>query len=178
MPTMPGPDKDGQPLPADQTEAKSGHGWEDGEQEPEFKPLTREQAQQWRAGQPELSVWRLVGVQVLVGAVSGLLVWLFSRQMSLALSVLYGAASVFIPTALMAYGLTSSALSRLMPGHSRATFAGFLLWEGVKVLLVVAMLWSAPALVPDLSWLGLLAGLVLTLKVYWFGLWFQTRRPH
>jgi ATP synthase protein I len=98
--------------------------------------------------------------------------------MSLALSVLYGAASVFIPTALMAYGLTSSALSRLMPGHSRATFAGFLLWEGVKVLLVVAMLWSAPALVPDLSWLGLLAGLVLTLKVYWFGLWFQTRRPH
>ena len=26
--------------------------------------------------------------------------------------------------------------------------------------------------------LGLLAGLVLTLKVYWFGLWFQTRRPH
>ena len=178
MPTMPGPDKDGQPLPADQTEAKSGHGWEDGEQEPEFKPLTREQAQQWRAGQPELSVWRLVGVQVLVGAVSGLLVWLFSRQMSLALSVLYGAASVFIPTALMAYGLTSSALSRLMSGYARASFASFLLWEGIKVLLVVAMLWSAPVLVPGLHWLGLLAGLVLTLKVYWFGLWFQTRRPH
>lgn len=175
---MPGPDKDGLPLPVDQTSSETVHGCEDGEQEPEFKPLTREQAQQWRAGQPELSIWRLVGVQVLVGLVSGLLVWLFSRQMSLVLSVLYGAASVFIPTALMAYGLTSSALSRLMSGYTRASFAGFLLWEGVKVLLVVAMLWSAPTLVPDLSWLGLLAGLVLTLKVYWFGLWFQVRRPH
>lgn len=175
---MPGPDKHGSPLPADQTEAKSVHGWEDGEQEPEFKPLTREQAQQWRAGQPELSVWRLVGVQVLVGVLSGLLVWVFSRQVSLVLSVLYGAASVFIPTALMAYGLTSSALSRLMSGYARASFASFLLWEGVKVLLVVTMLWLAPRLVPDLHWLGLLAGLVLTLKVYWFGLWFQVRRPH
>lgn len=178
MPTMPGPDQDGSLRPVDKADAQAAHGWEGGEQEPEFKPLTREQAQQWRAGQPELSVWRLVGVQVLVGVSSGLLFWLFSRQMPLALSVLYGAASVFIPTALMAYGLTSSALSRLMSGYARASFASFMLWEGVKVLLVVAMLWLAPRLVPGLHWLGLLAGLVLTLKVYWFGLWFQVRRPH
>ena len=160
--------------PESQTQAEGS----DGEQEIEFKPLTREEALQWRASQPRFSLWRLVGVQLLVGLSSGALAWLFTQSVPVAWSVLYGAASVVLPSALMAYGLTSSALSRLMPGHSRATFAGFLLWEGVKVLLVVAMLWSAPALVPDLSWLGLLAGLVLTLKVYWFGLWFQVRRPH
>jgi ATP synthase protein I len=153
-------------------------GDEVGEQESDFKPLTREQARQWRIGQPELSVWRLVGVQVLVGVLAALLSWVLLRRAAVAQSVLYGAAAVFVPTGLMAYGLTSGALSRALAGYVQAAFAGFLLWEGVKVLLVVAMLWSAPLLVPDLSWPGLLAGLVLTLKVYWFGFWFQTRRSH
>ena len=149
---------------------------EDGAQEPEFKPLTREEAQQWRASQPEISVWRLVGVQLLVGLVSGLLGWLLTQRAPVAWSVLYGAAAVVIPSALMAYGLTSSAVSRLLAGVAQAAFAGFLLWEGVKILLAVAMLWLAPKIVPELSWLGLLAGLVLTLKVYWFGFWIQTGR--
>ncbi|MFA7557397.1 MAG: ATP synthase subunit I, partial [Hydrogenophaga sp.] len=176
MPTKPGPDnRRPQPKAAhdDHTDA-----WEeDGEQEPEFKPLTREQAQQWRAGQPELSLWRLVGVQVLVGLVSGALAWLLTQRASVGWSVLYGAAAVAVPSALMAYGLTSSALARLLAGVAQAAFAGFLLWEGIKILLAVAMLWSAPKVVPDLNWPGLLVGLVLALKVYWFGFWFQIRRP-
>ncbi|MDP3348329.1 MAG: ATP synthase subunit I [Hydrogenophaga sp.] len=150
----------------------------DDEQENEFKPLTREEAQQWRASQPRISLWRLVGVQLLVGLSSGALAWLFTQSASVAWSVLYGAAAVVLPSALMAYGLTSSALSRLLAGYAQAAFAGFLLWEGVKILLVVAMLWSAPWIVPELNWLGLLAGLVLVLKVYWFGFWIQTRRAN
>jgi ATP synthase protein I len=150
----------------------------DGEQELEFKPLTREEARQWRARQPRLSLWRLVGVQFLVGLSAGALAWLFTQSVSVAGSVLYGAAAVALPSALMAYGLTSSALSRLLAGYAQAAFAGFLLWEGVKILLVVAMLWSAPWIVPELNWLGLLAGLVLVLKVYWFGFWIQTRRAN
>jgi ATP synthase protein I len=78
----------------------------------------------------------------------------------------------------MAYGLTSSALSRLTSGFAQAAFAGLLFWEGVKVLLVVAMLWLAPSAVPDLNWFGLLAGLVVVLKVYWLGFWIQTRRTN
>lgn len=152
--------------------------WKDGAQEPEFKPLTREEAQQWRASQPVLSVWRLVGVQFLVGLAAGLLGWLLTRSNPVAWSVWYGAASVVVPSALMAYGLTSSVLSRLTSGFAQAAFAGFLLWEGVKVLLVVAMLWLAPAAVPELNWLGLLAGLVVVLKVYWLGLWIQTSRSN
>jgi ATP synthase protein I len=155
-----------------------GDEWGDGSQEPEFKPLTREEAYQWRASQPEVSIWRLVAVQVLVGLASSVLAWLFTQRMSVAWSVLYGSAAVVVPSALMAWGLTSSALSRLLAGVAQAAFAGFLLWEGVKILLAVAMMWLAPSVVPELSWLGLLAGLVLTLKVYWFGFLIQTRRSN
>jgi ATP synthase protein I len=48
----------------------------------------------------------------------------------------------------------------------------------VKILLAVAMLWLAPQVVSELSWLGLLAGLVVALKVYWFGFLIQTRRSN
>ena len=157
-------------------EEQKGDEWKDEVQEEDFKPLTREQAQQWRARQPAVSLWRLVGLQVLVGLVSGLAAVLLWQSVSVGLSVLYGAASVTIPSALMAYGLTSSAVARMTSGYAQAAFAGFLLWEGVKVLLAVGMLWSAPAVIPDLSWMGLLVGLVLALKVYWFGLWAQAGR--
>ena len=155
-----------------------GDEWEDGSQEPEFKPLTREEAQQWRSSQPVLSIWRLVGVQVLVGLGASALAWLVTQRAPIGWSVLYGSAAVVFPSALMAYGLTSSALSRLLSGFAQAAFAGFLLWEGVKVLLAVIMLWFAPGVVPQLSWLGLLVGLVVTLKVYWFGFLIQTRRSN
>lgn len=166
MTTMP---RAGSAVPAEDV-------WEGGEPEPDFKPLTREEAQQWRTRQPRFSPWRLVGVQLLVGLAACVLGGLLMQSAAVAWSVLYGAASVVLPSALMAYGITSSALSRLMAGFAQAAFAGFLMWEGIKILLAVAMLWSAPYLVPDLSWLGLLAGLVLVLKVYWFGFWIQTRR--
>jgi ATP synthase protein I len=165
-------------MPPVESKATQQDEWEDGAQDPEFKPLTREEARQWRASQPVFSVWRLVGVQLLAGVATGLLGWLLMQSVPVGWSVLYGAASVVIPSALMAYGLTSSALARLTSGFAQAAFAGFLLWEGVKVLLVVAMLWLAPTVVPELNWLGLLAGLVVVLKVYWLGLWIQTRRSN
>jgi ATP synthase protein I len=163
-------------LPA-ASDATSGGGWDgDEEQEQDFKPLTRQEAQQWRERQPAVSAWSLVRLQVLVGLLVALSAGLLTWRAPVAWSVLYGAAAVALPSALMAYGLTSSAVSRLMGGVAQAAFAGFLLWEGVKILVAVAMLWLAPFLIPELSWLGLLAGLVLTLKVYWFGFWIQARR--
>ena len=114
--------------------------------------------------------------QLLVGLLLGGLSWLVTQRAQVAWSVLYGSAAVVIPSALMAYGLTSSALARLMAGIAQAAFVGFLFWEGVKVLLAVVMLWLAPQVVPGLSWLGLLLGLVVTLKVYWAGFLIQSRR--
>lgn len=148
----------------------------DGAQEPEFKPLTREEAERWRASQPELSPWRVVRVQWLVGLSLALLVGLVTRQPSVALSLLYGAAAAAVPTALMAWGLTSSALARSLAGRVETVFMNFVLWEGVKILLTVVLLWVAPRIVPDLNWLALVAGLVVVLKVYWFGFLIQARR--
>jgi len=149
---------------------------DDGSQEPDIRSLTREEAREWRSRQPILPIWRLVAVQLLAGLFLGGLSWWLTQRVQVALSVLYGSAVVVIPSALMAYGLTSSALARLMAGIAQAAFAGFLFWEGVKVLLAVAMLWLAPQVVPGLSWLGLLLGLVVTLKVSWAGFLIQSRR--
>ncbi len=158
------------------SEAHTESGWEADSQEPEFQPLTREEAQEWRGRQPILSIWRLVAMQLLVGLLLGGLSWLLTQRAQVAWSVLYGSAAVVVPSALMAYGLTSSALARLMAGVAEAAFVGFLFWEGVKILLAVVMLWLAPQVVPGLSWLGLILGLVVTLKVYWAGFLIQSRR--
>src|SRR5690606_449309 len=105
------------------------------------------------------------------------LAWLLTQSAAVAVSVLYGAASVALPSALMAYGLTSSAMTRLLSGFAQAALVGFLFWEGVKVLLSVALLAAAVWVLPQPNWIGLLIGLVLVLKVYWFGVLLQSRRP-
>jgi ATP synthase protein I len=150
--------------------------WTDGDAEPDFKPMTAEEAMVWRRQQLTLSVWELVGWQVLLGVLASLLGWLLTQRMSVMWSVAYGAASVALPSAVMAYGLTSSALARRLAGVAQAAFVGFLLWEGVKVILAVLMLWAAHWVVPDLSWLGLLVGLVVVLKVHWLGWWIRSWR--
>jgi ATP synthase protein I len=147
---------------------------EDREREAEaskFKPLTREQVQALRIRQPLLSPWRVVRLQVVVGAVSALLAGLVSGQQGLAWSVLMGAATVVVPGALMARGMTSR-FSNATPGASAVSF---MLWEFVKIAVSVAMLMLAPKLVQPLSWPALLVGLVLCMKVYWVALLWRGR---
>ena len=48
-------------------------------------------------------------------------------------------------------------------------------WEGVKVLLTVAMLIAAASVVPRLSWPALLAALVVCLSMYWWALLWRGR---
>jgi len=148
------------------------------EEDAGFKALTAEEAKQLRLKNPSMSPWGVVAGQLLAGVLAAFAAWGLTGLGNVGWSVAYGALAVVMPSALMAYGLTSSALSRLTAGYAQATFAGFLFWEGVKVLSVVAMLWAANRIVPDLNWLGLLAGLILVLKVYWFGFWIQTRRAN
>ena len=129
-------------------------------------PLTAEQVALWRLKNPVLSVWRVVMGQVAVGVVLAALVGGWSGQISLAVSVLYGSAAVFIPAALFARGLTS----RLTTVSPLTAAAGLLVWEGVKVALTVLAMLLAPKVVEDLSWPALLTGLVVTMKVYWLAL--------
>jgi ATP synthase protein I len=152
----------------------------DGVPEPEFKRLSAEEAAAWRSQQPRESVWRVVAWQLLLGTLLVPLVWLLTLRSEEAWSAAYGALCIVLPTALMAYGLTSSGLAglmkRLFPGVAGMSLAGLFFWEGVKVLLALAMMWLAPRLVPGLSWLALVAGLVVALKAYWLELWMRSRR--
>jgi ATP synthase protein I len=154
--------------------------WEDEAQAEDFKPLTRQEAQQWRSRQPTESVWRVVRWQAVLAAVVVLVAGVLTQRTEVAWSALYGAMCIVLPTAVMAYGLSSSALSkavaRMFPGMARVSLAAVFFWEGVKVLLVLVMLMLAPRMVPSLSWLALVASLVVVLKAYWVEFWFRSRR--
>lgn len=131
-----------------------------------YKALTAQEVQQLRKKLPLLSVWRVVGVQVLVGAVAALLAMWITERSVVALSVGYGALAVIIPAALFARGMTSPASSM----NVGAAVFGFLLWEIVKIGLTLAMLLLAPRVIAQVSWPAMLVGLVLTMKVYWVAL--------
>lgn len=135
------------------------------------QPLTREQAQDLRARQPSLSPWRVVGAQAALGGVVALLAVLITGQQEMAWSVLYGAAAVVVPGALMARGMTSK-LSSVSPGASAVSF---MLWQFVKIAVSVALLVLAPKILQPLSWPALLVGMVLCLKVYWLALSWRGR---
>ena len=135
------------------------------------KPLTAEQASALRAKEPSLSPWRVLSVQAAVGGVVALLAALVTQRQEVAWSVLYGAATVVVPGALMARGMTSKVTS-MSPGSSAV---GFMLWEMVKLAVSIAMLALAPKLVQPLVWPALLVGLVLCIKVYWLALLWRGR---
>jgi len=139
--------------------------------EPEFKPLTAEQAQALREKSPSISPWGVVAGQVGVGFLAALAAWGLTGKPNVAWSVAYGALAVVLPAALFARGLTSR-LSSVNPG---AAVLGFFMWEMVKIALTVAMLFAAPRLVVALSWPAMLVGLVVTMKVYWLALAFRKK---
>ena len=89
-------------------------------------------------------------------------------------SLLYGAAVVVVPGALMARGMTSR-LSSVSPGASAVSV---LLWSSVKILVSVAMLVVANRVVQPLVWPALLIGLVLCMKIYVVALLWRQRRPN
>ncbi len=144
---------------------------EDDSAAPAFRPLTREEAQALRAAEPPLNPWRVVVVQAGVGVLLAALIGVAFGGREYAWSALYGSATVVVPGALMARGMTSR-LSSVSPGVSAVSF---MLWEMVKIGVSVAMLVLAPKLLQPLSWPALLAGLVVGLKVYWFALLWRGR---
>lgn len=131
--------------------------------EPEFRPLTAEEARQLREKNPPLSPWRVIAGQGLVGLLVALAAWGLTGEQHIGWSAGYGALAVVIPAALFARGLTS----RVSSVNAGAAVFAFLLWEMVKIALTLAMLFAAPRMVESLSWPAMLVGLVVTMKVYW-----------
>ena len=138
-----------------------------------FKPLTREEAQKLREVSPSLSPWWVVAWQLVAGVLVACVAWALTGRQNVAWSAFYGALAVVIPAALFVRGLTSKVASM----NAGAAVLGFFLWEMVKIGLMIAMLFAAPRLIEDLSWPAMLAGLIVTMKVYWGVLWFKPKRP-
>lgn len=148
----------------------------------DFKPLTREEAQKLREASPSLSPWRVVAWQLVVGLVLAGVAWALTGRSNVAWSAFYGALAVVIPAALFVRGMGRGLLGGLAgrmaggnPGGAVAGFAGFVFWEAVKILVTVAMLFAAPKVVASLSWLALVAGFVVTMKVVWVLLLFRLK---
>ena len=134
--------------------------------ESDFKPLTPEQAAAWRRRNPITSPWRVLGLQVLVGVAVAVLTGVVSGQFRLAASVAWGGVSVVVPGIVFA-----RALARQMRlKQAGAALASLFVWELVKIVLTVALLLVAPKVIAGLSWLALVAGFVVTMKVYWLAI--------
>jgi hypothetical protein len=63
--------------------------WESEDDERDFKPLTAEEAAQWRKTQRKFSVWELVGLQALMGSVAAVFAWVLMGRAEVAWSVAY-----------------------------------------------------------------------------------------
>lgn len=143
---------------------------EDADEAAPFKPLTPEQARAWRAKHPPLSPWRVVTAQAVVGLVVAALAWLITGRGETVVSALIGAAAVVVPGALLARGMTGA--SGANPG---TLLLRFMIWELVKIVVAVALLVAAARFVPNLSWLAVLAAMVVCLKVNGAALLWQGR---
>ncbi|PUE38636.1 ATP synthase subunit I [Limnohabitans sp. Hippo3] len=155
-------------MPSDTTDAA------DEGSEPDFKPLSAEEAQAWRQNNPQASPWRVLLLQVGVGAVLALFTGLISGQWHLAASAAWGSVAVVIPAVVFVRAL-SRQMRRTQPGSA---LVGLFVWELVKVVLTVALLLVAPKVISDLSWFALVAGFVVTMKVYWLAMalgWMQRK---
>ena len=134
-------------------------------QEEVLVPLSAQQVLELRKRQPLLSVWRVVGAQLLAGSlVASLAGWWFG--VVAAQSAMYGSLAVVFPAALFALGL----MGRMSSINAGSAVFGFFLWELGKLALTVAALVAAPRWVEGLSWPAVLAGLLVTMKVYWVAL--------
>lgn len=139
-------------------------------EESDFKPLSAEEAQVWRQSHKVLSVWRVIAIQVVVGVLMALLLGLVSGKTHWGWSAAYGAFAVVLPAVLFARGMNRQKFAK----SGGSAMAGFFVWELVKIVLTVAMLAAAPRVVAQLSWLALLAGMVVTMKTYWIVLMVQS----
>ena len=136
---------------------KNPHESEFEDEEPDFKPLTAQEAQEWRSRNPGLSVWRVVAWQALLGVAVSLVAALFFGRAAIAWSVAYGACSVVLPAALFARGVARHGAT------AGTAMMRFFVWELAKIVLTIALLVMAPYWVKDLSWLALLVGMVVTM---------------
>lgn len=139
-----------------------------------WRRLSRAEAETLREIDPPLSPWRVIVVQLVLGATMACVGVLVTGRSETGWSLLYGAAVVVVPGALMARGMTS----RLTGMNAVASAVSFMSWEAVKLAVSVVMLILAGRLVQPLEWPALLVALVVCIKVYWVALLWRGRKKN
>lgn len=155
-----------QPRTSSSTDA-----WDDGVEHEDFKALTREEAAAWRKAQRPLSLWLVFRWQFALASVAVVLAGLLGDWRVIALSVAYGSCAVMVPTALMAWRTRERAAV-----SAQSALMQVFVWESVRVLLAILLLASAPLVLGEVSWLGLVAGFVVVLKAYGVVVLFHAKR--
>lgn len=144
----------------------------DGVREEGFKPLSAEEAQKWRESHPPLSPWPVVWVQAVAGFLVAVGAWLLSGGVSpVVLSAAYGALAAWIPAVLFARMVARRARVKADAGSA---LMALMVWEGIKIVLTLALLFAAPKILAQVHWLALLAGFVVTIKAAWAALWLMS----
>ena len=138
----------------------------------DFKPLTAEQAKALREQHPSISPWWVVVAQLVVGVLVALIAWGVTGRQTVGWSAACGALAVIVPAALFARGVTG----QFAKANAGSAVLSFFVWEFVKILVTVGILFAAHRMVTGLSWPAMLIGLVVTMKVYWIALGFK-RKP-
>jgi ATP synthase protein I len=149
--------------------------WDGEDQVPDAdpKPLSADEAQEWRKKHRTVAPWRIVLWQALVGLLVAIAFAVFWDKGS-AMSAAYGALSVVLPSALMVWGVFRPRWADTATSAVRR----FALWELVKLGLTLAMLALAPRWIGPVNWLALVAGFVVTMKVLGVAAWLYAKRPN
>jgi len=148
----------------------------------QYRRMNAEEAQLLRSQMPSVTPWQVVKLQALAGLAAALLAWGLTQRSSAGWSAAYGALTVLIPAVLFARGLARqfARTARVQPASAAVNLlnagVAVFMWEAVKIIITLVMLFAASRLVENLEWLALLAGLVVTLKVYWLALLVRPRR--
>jgi ATP synthase protein I len=144
---------------------------ENEEEASSFTPLTAEQAQALRKLNPSISPWWVVAGQILVGVLVTLASWGVTGKPTFAWSTGFGALAVVLPSAIFARGVTG----RFAAASIGNSLMSLFVWEMVKIVMTVAVMFAAHRMVVNLSWPAMLVGLVVTMKVYWVVLRFGSK---
>lgn len=99
-----------------------------------------------------------------------LVAWGVGGESAVAWSVLYGAACAVVPSAVLARGV-----GRLTGAGPAVGAVGMMFWEGMKIVVTVAMLAAAARVVPHLSWPALLVAMGVCMSVVWLALLWRGR---
>ena len=143
----------------------------------DFKPWSVEQAREWRAAHPPLSLWPVVGWQAVAGLAVVIVAWgLSGGRNAAAASAAYGALAAWLPAVLFARWV---ARRMRLQANAASALLTLMVGEGIKIALTVLLLLAAPKVMAQVNWLALLAGFVVTIKAAWVALWLMSarRRP-